>query len=379
MKYKKFNEYKYINKNPQHHLHHLNRNSCFCTYVPPLVLENLAKAGVEEYKKASKSAILSINQSMMTREKRKERKLQNLNENQFMKEFTSDIIVGNAKRTVYDSQSTWNQRVNLSRDEGGKVNTDKKVNIVYDYAAKVRDYYKTLHNRRSIDNADMDLILNIHFGTSYQNAFWDGDEMTFGDGDGDVFVSFVDSLDVVAHELTHGVTQWTANLIYDGQPGALNEHFSDVFGTVITQFTEKQTADTADWLIGDEILGPTLKGEALRSMKAPGSAYDNTLLGKDPQPDHMNNYYSGDEDNHGVHINSGIPNKAFYLTAKDIGTDKAALIWYDALQNLWPTTTFNDAVNVIARSARTLVENDQVPGGSPQTVRAAFKAVGIPT
>jgi Zn-dependent metalloprotease len=112
-------------------------------------------------------------------------------------------------------------------------------------------------------------------------------------------------------------------------------------------------------------------------MRAPGTAYDNALLGKDPQPDHMSNYYAGPADNQGVHINSGIPNKAFYLVAMTIGTNKAVLIWYHALQNLWATANFNDAVGVIVESARILVKNGEAPLGSTQTVRSAFKEVGL--
>jgi Zn-dependent metalloprotease len=125
-------------------------------------------------------------------------------------------------------------------------------------------------------------------------------------------------------------------------------------------------------------MGPDLYGEALRSMQAPGTAYDNKLLGKDPQPAHMNDYYAGNDDNQGVHINSGIPNRAFYLAAMEIGTDKATLIWYHALKRLWTTAKFNDAVDVIVDSARILTRQKQVPVGSTQRVRAAFREVGLP-
>ncbi|MCK5206182.1 MAG: M4 family metallopeptidase, partial [Desulfobacterales bacterium] len=114
------------------------------------------------------------------------------------------------------------------------------------------------------------------------------------------------------------------------------------------------------------------------SMQAPGMAYDNNLLGKDPQPAHMNDYYAGNDDNQGVHINSGIPNRAFYLVSMEIGTDKAALIWYHTLQKLWATAKFNDAVEVIVESARMLTKQKQVPVGSTQRVRAAFREVGLP-
>ena len=113
-------------------------------------------------------------------------------------------------------------------------------------------------------------------------------------------------------------------------------------------------------------------------MKAPGTAHDNKLLGKDPQPAHMKDYFAGPEDNRGVHINSGIPNRAFYLTSMEIGTDKAALVWYTALQKLWSSANFNDAVAVIVESARILTKDGKVPLGSTQTVRSAFAAVGLP-
>ncbi len=265
-------------------------------------------------------------------------------------------------------------------DQGrGKPATgDKDVDLIYKYAGNVRDYFNKVLQRNSIDNSGMDLVLNVHYGEDYMNAFWDGDEMTFGDGDGEVFISFTKSLDVVAHELSHGVTQYTADLEYFSQSGALNEHFSDVFGSAITQYVLKQDAGQADWLVGNEIMGPTLYGESLRSMQAPGMAYDNNLLGKDPQPAHMNDYYAGNDDNQGVHINSGIPNRAFYLVSMEIGTDKAALIWYDTLQKLWATAKFNDAVEVIVESARMLTKQKQVPVGSTQRVRAAFREVGLP-
>ncbi len=339
---------------------------CQCQFIPPDVTENLAKAGIE-------AARLSFQQSQLFREQRSDKVVD-------IQTLIGAAPVKAAARQVYDSKHTWEQRVKpVVRGEDDPETTDEDVNLVHKYAGIVRDYFKNVLGRNSIDNLGMDLILNVHFGKEYMNAFWDGDEMTFGDGDGKIFISFAQSLDVVAHELTHGVTEFTANLEYKGQPGALNEHFSDVFGTVITQFYEGQTAHNADWLIGDEIMGPDLYGEALRSMKAPGTAFDNPLMGKDRQPAHMKNYFAGPEDNQGVHINSGIPNKAFYLVAMDIGTDKAALIWYTALQKLWPTAKFNDAVKVIVDAARLLTKDGKIPKGSTQKVRAAFQEVGLPS
>lgn len=339
-----------------------------CGYIPPFVLENMARTGNED-------ARISILQDVQSRDKR----------NKVNKSVDMDVLAGvlkppdkTAGREIYDSQKKRKERVKLVRGEGDPDTGDESVKNVYEYFGVVRDYFKDIMGRNSIDNLGMNIIGNVHYGENYLNAFWDGDEMMFGDGDGKIFINLDKSLDVVAHELTHGITQYTANLVYQGQPGALNEHFSDVFGTAITQHYEKQKAEDAEWLVGDEIMGPELYGEALRSMMEPGTAYDNKIIGKDPQPNHMDNYYTGSGDYYGVHINSGIPNKAFYLVSMDIGTDKAALIWYHALQSLYPNANFNQAVGVIVNSARILVKSGDVPKGSPQSVRTAFKAVGLP-
>ncbi|MGD9961445.1 M4 family metallopeptidase [Nocardioides sp.] len=285
---------------------------------------------------------------------------------------------GTSRREVYDSANTANQRVTLVRPEGSPETKDVEVINAYDNAGVVRGYFKQVLNRDSIDNTGLDLILNVHYGTAYNNAFWDGDEMTFGDGDGVIFAGFARSLDVVAHELAHGVTQYASGLIYQKESGALNEHFSDVFGTSITQWANHESPEQADWLIGDEIMGPDLYGEALRSMRHPGTAYDNPILGKDPQPDHYANRYTGTGDNGGVHINSGIPNRAFYLAATELGdTLVAARIWYHALHFLVPNSTFAQAAVQVAESARILVKAGVVPKGAAQIVRGAWHAVGV--
>lgn len=336
---------------------------CICEFIPPVVLENLARSDVEE-------ARLSINQSVADRDERTTTEVS-------MQTLMGIAPPGEGPREVYDCQNQWVKRVSLARGEGDPATGDDSVDNAYDFVGNAGDYLKEALNRNSWDGIGTDLIVNVHYGVNYMNAFWDGDELTFGEGNGTIFTDFSKSLDVVAHELGHGVVQTTANLNYVSQSGALNEHFADVLGSVVTQHVLGQTADEADWLIGDEIMGPELYGEALRSMRAPGTAYNNALMGKDPQPSHMNDYYSGPADNQGVHINSGIPNRAFYLTSREIGTDKAALVWYHALQSLWATANFNDAVDRIANSARILVKNGDVPLGTTQVVRGAFKEVGL--
>src|SRR5262249_21444423 len=161
-----------------------------------------------------------------------------------------------------------------------------------------------------------------------------------------IFGRFTVSVDVIAHELTHGITQHEANLAYEGQSGALNEHFSDVFGSLVKQYTKGQSAANADWLIGQGLLMPGIQGEAIRSLKATGTAYDDPTLGHDPQPDHMDKYLDTEDDNGGVHINSGIPNKAFYTLAVALGGnawDQAGHIWYTTLiHELRPNDAFQD-------------------------------------
>ncbi|WP_048065431.1 M4 family metallopeptidase [Methanosarcina acetivorans] len=345
-------------------------NKCFSTFIPPYVLDNMAKAGIEE----AKSTIL---QSQYFREKRTETSKKMGMEAGLPK---AVVPVGRAYVQVYDSENTTTFQKTLKRDQGGNSSPTgiESVDLTYDYVSKDRDFLKEkVINRNSLDNNGMDLICNVHFGVKYNNAFWDGEQITLGDGDGIIFTNFSKSLDVIAHELGHGVVQFTADFEYHGQSGALNEHFADVFGTVITQWVENQTSDKADWLIGDEIMGPELYGEALRSMSEPGTAYDNSILGKDPQPAHMKDIYTGTGDNGGVHINSGIMNKAFYLTAIEIGTDQAALIWYNALQNLWPTAIFKEAVGEIVKAARILAKNNKVDKDATQRVRTAFREVGL--
>ncbi len=347
-------------------------SGCCRGFIPPTILDHLVVAAPVETRTA---VVNSVRQSLMTREDRAGQRV-GMEGLIAAGRFASG---GFANRIVYDCENKWEPQLLKMRTEGGPATGDDSADNAYKYAGEARDFFADELGRNSIDNQGMELILNVHFGTDFMNAVWDGTQMIFGEGDGEIFSGFARSLDVVAHELAHGVTQHTANLEYANQPGALNEHFSDVFGTAITQHCLGQDSGRADWLIGNEIMGPTLYGEALRCMKAPGTAYDNPLLGKDPQPSHMRDAYTGPDDNGGVHINSGIPNKSFYLVAMEIGTTAAVKVWYHALQNLWHTAQFNDTVQVIVESSRILTKNKQTPLGTPQTVRSAFKEVGLPS
>ena len=163
------------------------------------------------------------------------------------------------------------------------------------------------------------------------------------------------------------------------RPGALNESVSDVFGSLVKQYARKQTADQADWLIGEGLFTPKVHGVALRSMKAPGTAFDDPVLGRDPQPATMADYVRTSSDNGGVHTNSGIPNHAFYLAAIALGGyawEKAGRIWYETLRDkrLKPTATFRQFARY------TVVNAGHFFGTAErQAVAGAWEAVGIRT
>lgn len=241
---------------------------------------------------------------------------------------------GLAQRSVHDTQNKMLLPGGAVRLEGQPASGDRAVDEAYDALGASYDFFWKVLGRDSIDNKGFALIGSVHYGQSYENAFWNGEQMVFGDGDGEIFQRFTRSLDVIAHELAHGVTESEAGLIYTGQSGALNESLSDVFGVLTKQYALSHTVEQADWLIGADLLTPRIQGKGLRSMSHPGTAYDDPLLGKDPQPEHMRKFVITTEDNGGVHINSGIPNRAFYLAARALGGfawEKAGRIWYDTL------------------------------------------------
>ncbi|MGZ4476649.1 MAG: M4 family metallopeptidase, partial [Nocardioides sp.] len=206
----------------------------------------------------------------------------------------------------------------------------------------------------------------------YDNAYWDGTQLVFGDGDGKVFGRFTKPVDVLGHELTHAVTERTAGLTYSGQSGALNESLSDVFGSCVKQRLLGQSAAQADWLIGEGLFLPAVQGRALRDMAHPGTAYDDPQLGKDPQAPDMSGYVDTTDDNGGVHTNSGIPNRAFYLAAVAIGGNAwegAGRIWYDALTGP-DVSAGTDFAGFAAATVATA-------GAHADEVTAAWKTVGV--
>ncbi|WP_207457785.1 M4 family metallopeptidase [Herbiconiux sp. SYSU D00978] len=281
-------------------------------------------------------------------------------------------------RRIHDAQNREELPGVIVRREGEEPTGDVAADEAYDGLGSTFALFSEVYGRNSIDDAGLRLDGTVHYGRNYDNAFWDGGRMVFGDGDGEIFARFTGSVSVIGHELAHGVTQYTANLVYQGQPGALNESVSDVFGALVEQYLFSQDVEQATWLIGEGLFTPQVEGRALRSMSAPGTAYDDDVLGRDPQPGHMRDYIDTVDDNGGVHLNSGIPNRAFYLTAVALGGfawERAGQIWYDTITaELSPTADFAAfaAATLDAAAQRYGEDSEEVAA-----VRGGWNGVGI--
>ncbi|QDW30231.1 peptidase M4 family protein [Arthrobacter sp. KBS0702] len=269
------------------------------------------------------------------------------------------LTPGPPQRTIYDAKASEELPGVLLRREGEPATGDPAADEAYDGLGHTHRLYAEAFGRNSIDGNGLPLDATVHFGHLYDNAFWDGRQMVFGDGDGQVFNRFTASLSVIGHELAHGVTQYSAGLAYRNQAGALNESLSDVFGALVEQYVRQQSAAEASWLIGEGLFTGQVQGTALRSMKAPGTAYDDDVLGKDPQPDSMDGYVHTSADNGGVHLNSGIPNRAFCVVATTLGGnawEAPGHIWYDTLTggSLPAAATFSAFAKATTASAKEL-------------------------
>ncbi len=250
--------------------------------------------------------------------------------------------------------------------------TDKALVDAHYNAAKTYDYYLNKYNRNSYNNSGAAIKSTAHYGSKYNNAFWNGSQMVYGDGDGSTFISLSGGLDVVAHELTHAITDSEDDLVYQNQSGAISEALSDIFGTLVEYYNN----NNPDWLMGEDIYTPSTQGDALRSLANP------TLYG---DPDHYSNRYTGTSDNGGVHTNSGIINKAAYLianggthygvTVNGIGNDKLGNIFYRAI--VYYITSNETFSNLKAHAAQAAADLYGTSSAEVQTVNAAFNAVGV--
>jgi len=341
--------------------------------LPPYMLEEIAKHGTPEQRAAARAALAADEairslRAATTPAHRAARRVA-----------PKKPVTPKKRRTIYDAGGAEKLPGKVARREGARSQGDVAVDEAYAGLGTTFDFYRVAYGRNSIDDAGFPLKATVHYGIRYDNAFWNGTQMVFGDGDGRLFNRFTSSLDVIGHELAHGVTAHEAGLVYLEQPGALNESLSDVFGSLIKQYSLKQDAAQADWLIGASLFTPNVKGVALRSMKAPGTAYNDPVLGKDPQPAHMKNFVVTTRDNGGVHINSGIPNRAFCLAATAIGGkawEAAGRIWYETLRDpkLKADAKFAAFAKLTVATAGRLY---QPAGKEAAAVTAAWKQVGV--
>jgi Zn-dependent metalloprotease len=341
--------------------------------LPPHLQKNIAQHGTETQRLRAQQT------GQITDQMRVER--------QDMDVITDTSLPGAAtgkQRIVYSADDSSHLPGQAMRREGAPLTGDAAVDEAYVGAGATYDLYWEIFKRNSLDGKGLRLVSTVHYGKNYENAFWNGQQMVYGDGDEDlppdqrIFNRFTIAMDVIGHELTHGVTQYTANLEYTNQPGALNESFSDVFGSLVKQYRLGQTARDADWIIGKGLFSSNIQGLGIRSMKAPGTAYEDPLLGKDPQPANLQDYVNTPMDSGGVHINSGIPNHAFYLTAIEMGGDawvKAGKIWYVTLRDkIKPNSNFQDAANLTYTTAGELFGLNSL---EQQAVGKGWAGVGI--
>lgn len=350
---------------------HIHPMQCI---IPPHMIEEIEKNGTEGQKEIARKA-RAVSSDIRDRRVRL---------------MAEPAAVARARaaareRVVYDAARGSGLPGQRVRGEGDADGDDDAINEAYHGAGATYDLFKEVFGRESIDGDGMRLDSTVHYREGYDNAFWNGQQMVYGDGDEDLpederlFNRFTAAIDIIGHELTHGVVQFSAGLVYQDQPGALNESFADVFGSLVKQRRLNQTVDEADWLIGAGLFTPNVNGQGIRSLKEPGSAYDDPVLRKDPQPGHMDMYVQTESDHGGVHINSGIPNRAFYVTARELGGrawERAGHIWYRTLTH-GAMTSGSDFQAVADLTVR--VAGDLYGSGSreQQAVETGWQEVGI--
>ncbi|GAA0035390.1 MULTISPECIES: M4 family metallopeptidase [Brevibacterium] len=354
------------------------------TVVPPYLLNALAERGAQKFPRAAVAARSNLVASAKVRELRAKGLLAAPDaDDSSATAQTRSAQAGAAgpNRQIHDAQNKEDLPGVLVRSEGDAPTEDTAVNEAYDGLGASYALFAEAFDRNSLDGQGGPLIASVHYGKDYDNAFWDGRLLVFGDGDGEVFEGFTGSVSIIGHELSHGVITHTADLEYFDQSGALNEHCADVFGALTEQHAASQNAEDATWLIGAGIFTEAVTGKALRSMIAPGTAYDDDVLGKDPQPDSMDGFVTTESDNGGVHLNSGIPNRAFALAATTVGGpawETVGQVWYGVLTGpeITSKTGFSEFADLtIAEAAEQFGEGSDVH----DAVVEGWQTVGVST
>jgi Zn-dependent metalloprotease len=339
-----------------------------CRIVPPHLLERLALAQDERVREAARQ---SLTLDSLHRARRAGAPHTAVG--------PADAALDRPLRSVADAGGGERLPGRPVRTEGARPTSDPQVNRVYDAMGRTFDFLRTAFNRSSLDGQGLPLDATVHYGPHYDNAFWNGERLVIGDGDGAVLRDLTGCLELIAHELAHGLVQFAAGLEYHGQSGALAESLADVFASLVKQHQQGQTTAQADWLIGSGVFHQDLHGTGLRSLRAPGTAYDDPVLGRDPQPATMDGFVRTTDDDGGVHLNSGIPNHAFFLLADSLGgnaADRAGRIWYEALTGgrLAADAGFAEFAAATATAAR---EHYGAGGAEAEAVAKAWGQVGI--
>jgi Zn-dependent metalloprotease len=262
------------------------------------------------------------------------------------------------------------------RREGDADCGDAAADEAYDALGVAYDFFYGVYGVDSIDGEGGEMRAVVHFGTNFQNLFWNGTEIVYGDGDGQIFRRFTYGLDATARDFALAVMQHVRPLEFRGQPGALVTSIADVFGVLVKQYRRGESVAEADWMLGDAMFHPRPGIRGMRSLAQPGTAYDDDLLGRDQQPAHMRDFVrlpnTPENDNGGVHVNCGIPNHAFYLVAVALGGnawETAGRIWFDAVHDpkLTERSGFQGFAGATVRAA----------GEYAEEVRAAWHEVGV--
>jgi Zn-dependent metalloprotease len=332
---------------------------CMCFAIPPKLLKSMAEKSGEEtggvLRAGADSASKLRTQRAAIAKQKKE-----------LPPKAAPSEVASYKRHIFDVANGFDLPGKALRVEGQKAVPDKAANHAYDNVGVALDFYFEVFSRDSIDDRGARVESSVHYGENFGNALWTGERMVFGDGDA-LISDLTQSIDLIAHELTHGVVQHLVPgglgavriPVRDrkvegqthelrGQSGSLNESFADVMASLVKQWHLGQTVRKADWLIGADVLADEM-GKAVRSLKDPGNR--ELTYPEDDQMKSMDQYEEGAD----VHDGSGIPSHAFYLAAEAIGGfawEKTGLIWYDAFAVLKPRSTFSDAAKATLRMAK---------------------------
>lgn len=321
-----------------------------CSIIPKKILKNIVENDPDTKRKLAYKSIIADTKEKEYREKRKQiskNLLKGIEPQGLDRSHTEHLM-------IYDNKSSWDYIKNYVWEEFKEkhpIVTRPRRIFTRDFD-KVYDLFHDHLNRESFDNKNATVNIFLKYGSNFPNAYWDGEVLAFGAGDRYYFNDFSKIYDVIGHEYGHAITQYESNLQYEMQSGALNEHISDVFGICAYQKKYNIPVDKSEWLIGKGIFTKRVNGKGLRTFKNE-LAYDDPIIGRDEQPKFMSNYQhlpnNEDGDWGGVHINSGIPNHAFYLFNIKLGgkswLNGSLKTWYNSMlknNGLSPNATFKE-------------------------------------